>query len=52
MYKSCKTKDSMLPDSIREDDEDSDIEAGKCFYIVFLKLKNNILSFFFYTNWR
>lgn len=41
MYKSCKTKDSMLPDSIREDDEDSDIEAGELlFSIVFFYYEN------------
>lgn len=28
-YKSCNTTETMFPDSIREDDEDSDIETGK-----------------------
>lgn len=29
MYKSCNTKETMFPDSIREDEEDSDVETGK-----------------------
>lgn len=29
MYKSVSTRETMFPDSIREDDEDSDIETGK-----------------------
>ncbi|XP_037041756.1 adenylate cyclase type 2 isoform X2 [Bradysia coprophila] len=29
MYKSCNTKDTMFPDSIREDEEDSDVETAE-----------------------
>lgn len=29
MYKSVNTKETMFPDSIREDEEDSDVETGK-----------------------
>ncbi|KAJ6645300.1 Adenylate cyclase type 2 [Pseudolycoriella hygida] len=29
MYKSCNTKETMFPDSIREDDEDSDVETAE-----------------------
>lgn len=29
MYKSVSTRDTMFPDSIREDDEESEMETGK-----------------------